>query len=555
MLHAETQLLILLLIAALVGMGARRFQLPYTVALVLSGIALGFLHLEELSVLHLSPDLLMAVFLPALLFEAAYHVDFAKFRKLAGPVLLLAFPGVLVAVTLTALGAYGALQALGVADFSLGLAFLFASMIAATDPISVLALFKSLGVEKKLYLLVEGESLLNDGVAVVVFIIVAAVLGIETGHGHAPHLETVSEIAVYGVRTFGWMAVGGAFIGALVGAVVSVLTRQVDDKLIETSLTVVVAYGSFLLAEHFHASGVLSCVAAGMVLGSFGSRFGMSVRTRIAVVDFWEFMAFFSNTFVFLLVGLELDIPELLGASGLIAATFVVVVVARAIVVYGSLPLTRFTGGALRGKGLPTKWAHVMVWGGLRGSLSMVLVMGLPVDMPGRRLLLVLVFGVVSVSLLLQAMTMKPLLQRLGLTRQRQVRLAYEQARGRAWMAQAALRDLDRQAQRLDPALHARFRPHFERALQQAQAAAATAAGDHLDEERLHETALHLITIQEDALRKAVDERVVSPEAAEELLTGLAEERERLVHEGVGEDIEPSPGPEPAPPAEPPATA
>ncbi|RME21303.1 MAG: Na+/H+ antiporter [Deltaproteobacteria bacterium] len=530
--HAEAQLLILLLVAALVGMAARRFKLPYTVALVLAGIGLGFLQLPGLQGLHLTPELLMMVFLPALLFEASYHLDFRRFRREAPAILLMAVPGVVVAVVLTGVGSWALLTGSGVDGFTLGHGFLFASMIAATDPISVLALFKTLGVDKRLYVLVEGESLLNDGVAVVMFVIVAAVLGIDAGHGHAPHLAGAQEIAVYGIKTFVWMACGGVLVGGMVGASASLLTRTIDDKLIETALTVVVAYGSFLLAEAVQASGVLSTVAAGVVLGSFGSSFGMSAPTRVAVVDFWEFLAFFSNTFVFLLVGIELDILDLAGAMGLVLGAFVVVVAARAVVVYGALPLTK----RFRVDPIPASWGHVMVWGGLRGSLSMVLVIGLPPDFPGRGLLVLLVFGVVSMSLLVQALTMSGLLRRLGLVRSREVKLAYERARGQVLMARAALRELERRSDHLDPSVRATLEQHYRKKLEAARAAAIEAAGAALDAERLSEAHLHLLRVEEDALRAAVQEGVVDDEAASALLTELADQRERMVHGGVGDE-------------------
>jgi monovalent cation:H+ antiporter, CPA1 family len=531
MILAETQILILLLIAALVGMGARRFKLPYTVALVVAGVALGFLHFEELGALHLTPELLMMVFLPALLFEAAYHLEFSQFRKLAPAVLILAVPGVLLATTVTALLSYWGLSTLGFTEYTLGHAFLFGAMIAATDPISVLALFKTLGVTKRLYLLVEGESLLNDGVAVVVFIIVGAVLGISSAHGHAPHLSTATEIAVYGIKTFAWMGIGGTLIGAGVGAVASLLTRQIDDKLIETSITVVVAYGSFLLAEHFAASGVLATVAAGVVLGSFGAKFGMSARTRVAVIDFWEFLAFFSNTFVFLLVGLELDVPELLGVSGAIAVGAVAVLVARAVAVYSALPLTRL----VRMEPIPWIWGHVLVWGGLRGSLSMVLVIGLPAEFPGRRLLLLMVFGVVSLSLVGQALTMKPLLQKLGLIGGNQVRVAYEQARARVLMARAALRELEHHVDAMEPPVRATLLERYTRQLEEGRVAVLAAAGAQLDQELLDEATLHLLQVEIDALLHAQSEGIVGAEAAEALLVALADERASRMAHGVVE--------------------
>jgi len=234
---------------------------------------------------------------------------------------------------------------------------------------------------------------------------------------------------------------------------------------------------------------------------------------------------------VFLLVGLELDIPELFAASGLVAVAFLVVVGARAITVYSLLPLSRFTtSGAF-----PRSWSHVLVWGGLRGSLSMVLVMSLPAEFEGRRLLLVLIFGVVSLSLVLQALTMKPLLAKLGLSSTRQVRLEYERARGQVWMAKAALADLDRRGDALDPNIRASFEERYTALLEQGRAAAREAAGDHLDAERLDEATLHLIRVQEEALGKAVAEGVVSQEAAETLLEELAQEREKRVEHGVGE--------------------
>ena len=307
---------------------------------------------------------------------------------------------------------YGGLGVTGIAAIGWREALLFGAMAAATDPVSVLALFRDLGVPRRLYLLVEGESLLNDGVAVVLFVIVGAAFGIDLGHGHA-EFHGVAELAVFAIRTFAWMAVGGALIGAIVGGLASTVLATVDDHLIEITLTTTVAYGSFLLAEHFGASGVLSTVTAGLVTGSYGARFGMSTRTRLAVEDFWEYLAFAANTVVFLLVGLELHITSLVADSLPIAVAFVAMVVARGAFVYASSPLLGHLG-----EPMPRSWSHVLTWGGLRGGLSMVLVLGLPADLPSRQLLIHLVFGAVSASLFLQGLTVGPLLSRLGLARQ-----------------------------------------------------------------------------------------------------------------------------------------
>ena len=544
--HVEVQVLVLLAIAALVGMVARRLRLPYTLALVVAGLLLGFVHLEVLHGLELSPDLLLLLLLPPLLFEAALHLRVKNLRRDIGPVLLLAGPGVLLSTGLCAVLLYlGAGRSGLAADFGWPQALIFGSVLAATDPISVLALFRELGVPGRLYQLVEGESLLNDGVAVVVFVIIMKVFGIDGGD---PLVG--SAITSQALQTFLWMVGVGVGTGLAVGAAASVLTRQVDDHLIEIIITLVVAYSSFLVAETMHASGVLATVSAGIAVGSFGSHYGMTVSTRVAVEDFWEVMAFLANSFVFLLVGLELEPGLMLTYGVLLAVAFVGMLAARAMTVYGLLPLLNRVA-----QPLPDGWSHVLVWGGLRGSLSMVLILTLPADFEGRALLVALVFGVVGLSLFVQGLTIGPLLARLGLGGDDPVeRRAYELERGRALAATEALHQLkdlehDVLAEEL---VRERIGGWYSRKRDAAVTEARGHAGETARDELTLETLFTLMDGERHAIREAVRAGTISASVGTELLRDIdlrahefaalkhasEEQRRAALRKMLGEDIE-----------------
>jgi CPA1 family monovalent cation:H+ antiporter len=393
----ESALVVLFTVATVVAIAARRLKVPYTVALVLVGLGLGATHAVE--GIHLTKDLLYSAFLPGLLFEAAYHVPASAFRANARSILALAVPGVVVAIGATATLVVKSSEVANLASgFGWAHAFVFAAVIAATDPIAVVALFKELGAPERLALLIEGESLVNDGTSVVLFTIVYAAV---TGGGFSVLSGFLQFVEVVGL---------GLAIGVAVGLAASYVIRRVDEPMIEITLTTIAAYGSFVVAERFHFSGVIATVTAGMICGNVAAPLGMSPASRLAVESFWEYVAFALNSLVFLLIGLDVRVARLLAEWRPIVLAFIAVSVGRALVVFLAAALLRRTTEAI-----PWRWSLVLTWGGLRGALSMVLALALPEEFPYRPLIVDMTFGVVLLSIVVQGITVGPLLRALGL--------------------------------------------------------------------------------------------------------------------------------------------
>jgi CPA1 family monovalent cation:H+ antiporter len=400
--QVETLVLELLLIVSVVAIVGRRFRIPYTVALVLAGLALSFRPGEAV---ELTPDLILSLFLPPLVFEAALHINLDTLLKSLPKLVLLAVGGVIINMLLV-----GAVVGFG-GGLPLGLALVFGALIAATDPVAVVAIFRKLGVPKRLEVLLEGESLLNDGTAIVLFGL--ALTAFETGHFNA------LEAAVDFVRVTG----GGIVIGIVLGWLVSRLIARINDHLVETTLTTVLAFGSYLAAEQFHFSGVLAVVLAGLVNGNIGPR-GMSPTTRIVVLNFWEYVAFLANSAVFLIIGLRLDLPRLVQDWQLAVWAIAGVLISRAVVVY---LLSRV------GRDIPGAWRHVMFWGGLRGAIALALALTLPPSMGEvRNTVETMAFTVVLFTILVQGLSMDWLLRRLGVVSTSEEKLEYERRHARA---------------------------------------------------------------------------------------------------------------------------
>ena len=426
----------ILVIACGMALLAKRLKVPYTVLLVVAGLAVSLLldgapglreHLEKIK---LKPELLLQVFLPILLFEAAFHVDLKSFLNNRRAILFLAIPGVIIGMVLTT-AVFVPVAKLIRGDMMWQVGLVTAAMLAATDPISVVALFKEFTVAKRLGIIVEGESLINDGIAVVLFGVVVKITADSLGL-HIPTLDgqggNVQALQVLG--NFLSEVFLGTAVGVAVGLAMSYLTSKVNDHLIEVALTAIAAYGSNVMAMQLHASGVIAVVVCGMMVGNVGAKHGMSPTTREAVFSFWEFAAFMANSFVFILIGLEIRLSELWADAGLIVAFFVIMILVRSVIVFGVHNLVRREDLRLR-----KPWLPVITWSGVRGSLSMVMAMMLVAsDSEGettRKLILNLVFGVVLLSILLQGTTIEWLMKRVGLIVETHEEIEYEMALAR----------------------------------------------------------------------------------------------------------------------------
>jgi CPA1 family monovalent cation:H+ antiporter len=450
-LRIEVEIISLILIALLVYIVARRIRIPYTIALVITGIGISFAgttYLNEIFPIGLTTDLILLVFLPGLIFEAAYHLNLNNLMQNLGLILGLAVPGLLIGAGLVG----GALHLL--LGLPLDVALLFGGLISATDPVSVLALFKELRVPKRLSVLMEGESLFNDGVAVVVFLILMEIVQGGT--------VTITE----GISQFAVVMVGGALTGFTIGMLVNYVFRFVEnDNAIQIALTIIMAYGTFLLAEEaLHVSPVIAVVVAGVTLGSNQRSEDTSPGAQISIVDFWDLVAFLINSAIFLMIGLESPLALLSESIGPILIAIVVVVVARALIVFPTVWISRRVGR----NPIPSQWTPVMFWGGLRGSVSLALALSLPVDIPYRNTVLGLTLGYVIFSLVAGGLTMKPLLKRVGLTRRSETRERWESLLAQLRMMQSTQQTVNRLSHQhlLPPNLDENFRDAVERSLE-----------------------------------------------------------------------------------------
>lgn len=515
-LHVEL-LIVLLLVAFAVATAVKWVKVPYSIALVIVGLAIGLCHV--LPPVEMTPHLILLVFLPALLFEASWNMRLNSLKENWRPIAILAIFGVLLSTV-----AVGAVMHYG-AGMSLGAAYLFGALISATDPISVLALFKKIGIDHRLTMILEGESIFNDGTAAVLFNLILAVVMSQT---------VFSPVTSLG--NFIMVVTGGAAVGLILGMSASRITSLFDDHLLEITLTTILAYGSFLIAEQMKVSPVIAVVVAGIVMGNYGSHAGMSPTTRLAVNSFWEYAAFIVNSLVFLLIGLQVKLDLLIQYAPQIGMGILSIILARIPVVFGLCPLV-----STDHKPIPWTWQTLLYWGSLRGALCMALALSLPFSFSHREEFIITTFGVVLFTLLVQGLTIEPLVKLLNI-RQEDPKLKEYESLKSGLIAEAealrSLKDLFRSAH----ISKATFE-ELEREIKAHQLALKNRIEslhmEHASVQKIEmdKTKLHLTEIRKDTINELIREGIVGEEVAH----ALKVEIDARLHQLREQEEEPAP--------------
>jgi CPA1 family monovalent cation:H+ antiporter len=387
----------LLLLASATNALARRIGIRFPIALVLVGITVALLgsvvpFLAPITELDIPPEVALFVFLPTLVFEAAFNVDGRDLRENIGPVLTLAVPALMLSTMITGvilwLGAPMAGFAMSAAE-----ALLIGAILSSTDPAGISELFRQIGAPKRLTMLVEGESLFNDATSIALSrLLLGILLAGAVGFDSLAFAGWDFVLVFFGGLAVGWVA--AVIVGLLLGWVE-------DNPFIEISLTTVLAYLAFIVAEEIGLSGVMAALAAGLVIGGWGkTKVSPSVAEQLE--NQWKYLATVANSLVFLMVGLMVDLGALVAVLPMLALAVAAMVLSRAVSVFGLLPVV----GRLPGtEPIDRRYQTVIFWGGMRGGVALAIALALP-DIPGKDTVVVpLVMGAVLFTLLVQGLT------------------------------------------------------------------------------------------------------------------------------------------------------
>ncbi len=506
----EVEIVVLFMAIISVAMGVRYFsKLPYTIALIFAGIILSFF--DIFPDIHLTPELIFHVLLPPLLFEAAFNLNAIELKENLKPILIYAVVGVIVAVFVTAFILDGVFTLLGIGAMPLLACLLFGAVISSTDPISVLSIFKELGVPKRLASIIEGESLLNDGVSVVVYgIILSAIIT----HGEFS--------LVHGIKEFVIVAFGGAIIGTILGLTFSRITALIDDHLIEITLTTILTYLSYIVAEYFEVSGVISVIAAGLMVGTYGTKIGMSPTTKVSVKDFWDYIAFVINSVVFFIIGLEVGIMHIFTNFHYILLAILSVLVGRTVSILLLTPIINQIG-----KPITLKWQGVFIWGGVRGALAMALALAIPKGYEFREIILIMTFGVVGFSLIVQGLSMRGLLKLLSVGGRDKNLETYEFEKGKLIALHGALGELEvmHNDALISKHVYQLLLEYNAKDIDKAKEMIEDLAKDPLVKEYEFKTALkRLLLKQKDSVQESIKHGIISLSVGEELIDAINKE-------------------------------
>ena len=490
--------MLVLAVGAAVAIGAKRVGAPYNVALVVIGLLLVFA--DVLPHAPMDPELVLVAFLPLLVFEAALFADVDQLKSARRPILALAVPGVAISLVGTAT----------VATFALGLPFttalLLGALLAITDTVSVLLAFRSTRVPHRLAAIMEGESLFNDGTALVLVSLASTV--VITG---SIDLTTTARSLVLAI-------VGGVAVGAAFGAVGGAALQRTPDHLTAILASTVLVFATSLIAERIHASPVIAVVVAGLVVGRAARRV-LEPSRLLALQGFWEVTGFGINVLLFLLVGMQIDARMIISEAGAIAIAVGALHVGRAVAVYGCFALLRLLGR----DAVPGKWQHVMVFGNIKGALSMAAVLALPEALPYRARLVAIVFGVTFITLLTQALPFRRVLIALGVSSSAED--VFDKARARLIAARRGQTELDALLGTglLSRRDHAERRAAFQRIIIDAEAELRTPEADATDDDLIDGAVLDA---QKLALADASRRGLIAADTAEREINDI--DRRRL---------------------------
>ncbi|MBS8121434.1 cation:proton antiporter [Candidatus Vampirococcus lugosii] len=416
----------LLIIASFAFLFSKKINFPYTVLLFIIGLILVplsyFPVFSRITSFQLTPEILFFVFLPILVFESAYNINYKDLFKNGTTIFTLAFVGLLISTFTIAYSLYYILNFIGM-QVHLGVTILFGAIISSIDPVAVLALFKSSGAPRKLSLIFEGESLFNDATSLALFLIVVSILR-EISIGNSFELNTH---LINGSISFLSMMFGGIILGGLIGYLFSYIIGKIKNvEEVEMTLTIALAHIAFLTAEfitHFtiiDISGIVCTAIAGVIAGNYG-RHKISPKIEEHMDKLWEYSAWLVNSLVFILMGLilvNIDI-NFLEFIPIIAITIIIVIISRGLSVY--IPLF-FLGKIDKSSIIPISWQHLLAWGSLRGALGLMMVLIIPegLTLSGwgyeysiKDFLTVLVVSSVIFSLIIKSLTIVPLMKKL----------------------------------------------------------------------------------------------------------------------------------------------